>query len=446
MSPKNETSKESRSSYSAHDFEAGPLAVGDRVIIKEKYIGTARYVGPIEEKIVSDEIFIGIELDEEITKNSGVFGSRQYFDCEYGHGIMVPMSKVRKLKDFSKKETKSTEKTRTMRSKSISDIHRLKLRDENGKTLRKVSPGYDYIKRSKSSSNLSRAEIQIHKGTFEILEDYKNYQEKERDLYKNIYQSRHYNDIDQIYDTMGLEYPPNLRQDRPHPDWDQMRQSFLKIVSPRRHMSCATSIVDESFPNRASMASLDSGNFGTFPEYSAYDDRSFINSPNSSRRTSAVIKPRRSREVVTVRKYAFSADQLSDSSGVESYDDKISKPQKISECAEEPILKAMVALRKNICEDCLNCKKCAPAEYIPVDEVEKIKYLPMNTCPEVATKSKSRRRSKSKPRRKDSGIDSKTASSDHPVSIADDWKKKHGCSMEKGMKRGFNKLMYAINA
>ena len=28
-----------RSSYSAHDFEAGPLAVGDRVIIKEKYIG-----------------------------------------------------------------------------------------------------------------------------------------------------------------------------------------------------------------------------------------------------------------------------------------------------------------------------------------------------------------------------------------------------------------------
>ena len=71
---------------------------------------------------------------------------------------------------------------------------------------------------------------------------------------------------------------------------------FFRIVSPRRHMSCATSIVDESFPNRASMASLDSGNYGTFPEYSAYDDRSFINSPNSSRRTSAVIKPRRSRE------------------------------------------------------------------------------------------------------------------------------------------------------
>merc|ERR1719471_2046850 len=96
---------------------------------------------------------------------------------------------------------------------------------------------------------------------------------------------------------------------------------------------------------------------------------------------------------------------------------KFQSLKKNSVCAEEPILKAMVALRKNICKD------CAPAEYIPVDEVEKIKYLPMNTCPEVATKSKSRRRSKSRPRRKDSGIDSKTASSEHPVSIADDWKK-----------------------
>ena len=33
-----------RSSYSAHDFEAGPLAVGDRVIIKEKYIGKCNII------------------------------------------------------------------------------------------------------------------------------------------------------------------------------------------------------------------------------------------------------------------------------------------------------------------------------------------------------------------------------------------------------------------
>ena len=88
---------------------------------------------------------------------------------------------------------------------------------------------------------------------------------------------------------------------------------------------------------------------------------------------------------MTVRKYALS-DQLSDSSGVESYDDKISKPQKPSVTGEEPILQALVALRKNICDECANCKKCAPAEFIPVNDVEKIKFLPMNTCPDAATK------------------------------------------------------------
>lgn len=43
------------------------------------FLGTCRYIGPIEEKIISDEIFVGIELDDDLTKNSGVFGSRQVY-------------------------------------------------------------------------------------------------------------------------------------------------------------------------------------------------------------------------------------------------------------------------------------------------------------------------------------------------------------------------------
>ena len=39
--------------------------------------GICRYVGPIQEKYISPEIFIGVELDECLTNNSGVFGSRQ---------------------------------------------------------------------------------------------------------------------------------------------------------------------------------------------------------------------------------------------------------------------------------------------------------------------------------------------------------------------------------
>lgn len=140
-------------SYDPNDFEDGPLELGDRVILKEKYLGTCRYIGPIEEKIISDEIFVGIELDDDLTKNSGVFGSRQYFDCAYGYGLMVPLKKVRKVKDYTKKGTISKQ----TRSKSISDMNRLKVtRSEEGKAMqRKVSTGYDFIKRSKSSSQSS---------------------------------------------------------------------------------------------------------------------------------------------------------------------------------------------------------------------------------------------------------------------------------------------------
>ena len=68
---------------------------------------------------------------------------------------MVPLKKARKIKDYSKKAA-----SKTMRSKSISNINRMKIRDDEGKTLRKVSPGYDFIKRSKSSSPSSFEKIE----------------------------------------------------------------------------------------------------------------------------------------------------------------------------------------------------------------------------------------------------------------------------------------------
>lgn len=361
---------------------------------------------------------------------------------------MVPLKKARKIKDYSKKAA-----LKTMRSKSISNINRMKIRDEEGKTLRKVSPGYDFIKRSKSSSNLDKSkegEV-FSKGTFEILDDYKTYQEKERDAFHKYYSSRYacYNDIDQIYDTMGLE---NYTPDAPHPDWDMMRQSFLKIVKPRGSRSYSTSL-DESFPNRSSFASFDSGhgmgNGMVWPVDPAFDDKSFpYSSQLSSRRTSTVVKPRRKREVITVRKYKKS-EHLSDSSGIESYDEKPERKSGTRE--EEPILQAFVALRRNICDECANCKKCTPAEMIPIDEVDKIRkmeFLPVNTCPEVAVKSHKKKLKKSTSRRS-SGIGSQHPSEGEPTSqksdLKEQWRAKHGCHMEQGMTRGFNKLMYAIN-
>lgn len=438
-------------SYDPNDFEDGPLELGDPVILKEKYLGTCRYIGPIEEKIISDEIFVGIELDDDLTKNSGVFGSRQYFDCAYGYGLMVPLKKVRKVKDYTKKGTISKQ----TRSKSISDMNRLKVtRSEEGKAMqRKVSTGYDFIKRSKSSSNLAKCKL-MPKGTMEILEDYKSYQEKERGALKSLYNSgySHYNDIDHIYDSMALDYNS---ADSPHPDWDQMRQSFLKIVKPRnspsRYRSYSPSIED-TIPNRSSFGSFESANLA-WPTGTAYDDGSFLPSSNlSSRRTSTVMKSRRSRDVITVRKLGLSSDQSSDSSGVGSYDEKPNKKYAKDKKDHEPLLQAFVALRRNICDDCAQCDKCAPSQLIPIDDVDKIRnmeYLPINTCPDEAVKthkksvSKRERSSKTETRRH-SG--SKSDRRPSIPTLSQQWRAKHGCSMETGMTRGLNKLMYAINS
>lgn len=442
-------------SYDENDFEDGPIKLGDRVIIKEKYLGTCRFIGPIEEKVMSEELFVGIELDDNLTKNSGVFGSRQYFECDYGYGIMVQLKKVKKVKDYTKKESS---RTKNARSKSISDINRLKIRNDDGKTIRKVSPGYDFIKkdfkRSKSSSNLDKCKL-MPKGTLEILEDYKSFQERERDALKSMYSSGYgyYNDIDHIYDTMGLDYSA---QDCPYPEWDQMRQSFSKIVKPRnvapRYRSYSTTLED-TLPHRSSFGSFDSGTNLHWPTFgTTYDDGSFqqtVSNISSSRRTS-VTKPRKkTREVVTVRKYALASDRSSDSSGVGSYDEP---PKGADVMPDEPLLQAYVALRKNICDECAHCTKCAPPSIIPIDDVGqigKMEYLPVNTCPDAAVKTSKKNRAKERKNSKmESRRNSALKSDRRPTvqTLVQQWRAKHGCSMEAGMTRGLNRLMYAINS
>ena len=45
------------------------------------YSGTCRYVGPIKEKQVSKEHFVGVELDTQMTSFAGTFGSRKVSLC-----------------------------------------------------------------------------------------------------------------------------------------------------------------------------------------------------------------------------------------------------------------------------------------------------------------------------------------------------------------------------
>ena len=87
------------------------------------FLGTCRYIGPIQETYISPEIFIGVELDEKLTQNSGIFGSKKYFDCEFGYGLMVPVEKVRNLttkqtQNFTKSMSLNRAKASTMQNPS----------------------------------------------------------------------------------------------------------------------------------------------------------------------------------------------------------------------------------------------------------------------------------------------------------------------------------------
>jgi hypothetical protein len=150
-----------------------------------KISGTCRYIGPIQETYASEEIFVGVELDQKLTQNNGKFGSQVYFNCAMGHGLMVPMDKVRVLpaaaaaaprqaaadtrsmNSFASSTSSSLDDERARkieramsikRSKSVADLSRQVktinwMRSPDVK--RKVSTGFMSLSRSKSISNLA---------------------------------------------------------------------------------------------------------------------------------------------------------------------------------------------------------------------------------------------------------------------------------------------------
>ena len=122
---------------------------------------------------------MGVELDEKLTQNNGKFGSQIYFNCPMGHGLMVPMDKVRVFKparpvlppaadtrsiNSFESDSIENERSRKMdramsikRSKSVADLSRqVKTINwmQSPDVKRKVSTGFMSLSRSKSISNL----------------------------------------------------------------------------------------------------------------------------------------------------------------------------------------------------------------------------------------------------------------------------------------------------
>jgi len=286
-----------------------PIKPGDRVVVKNKYAGTCRYVGPIKEKRKSSESFVGVELDQKMTRFGGVFGSKKYFDCPTGHGIMVTFKNVQKLtrvpSDYVSDESLPeivelapfSKTTRTISRKTFNSGSRTSSHDSNDTHFDlksfvndkgwKVSNGYEKTKLKHKSSSLqhTRRGGRNGSGTMEILENFKSMQDEFRSLPAHlnedeVEQPENYFDPRKFYKFKPFYFhedlgpmrcnlgKKNVSIDCPNPEWDQMRQSFEMITKQKT----------------VSMQSADSAYDGGDPMMSKYYTSS---SSASSRRSSS---------------------------------------------------------------------------------------------------------------------------------------------------------------
>lgn len=189
------------------------IRIGDRVIIKGKYIGTCRYVGPIEEEDFSlPEIWFGVQLDEKLTNNSGIFGSREYFNCPFGFGVMVTINKIRKIKSCNVSFKNGPTTTSLRPSKSMSNLNSM---------MRKVSIGANSQGDSSPKRGRSRRKWDLDNAhPMHTLNQIKDIQ-RNRPFDQNSFGS----------DPFGLPLQGFNSATQGYPNNDLLRRSFERIVS-----------------------------------------------------------------------------------------------------------------------------------------------------------------------------------------------------------------------
>lgn len=110
---------ESTSSLAA----AGPLEVGDRVIVASTMAGTKtgtlRYLGPTE---FAQGEWAGIELDAAIGRNDGSVNGKRYFQCDANFGLFAPLHKVTKSPKMKMMKPSAITPRLRRESSNLSDI------------------------------------------------------------------------------------------------------------------------------------------------------------------------------------------------------------------------------------------------------------------------------------------------------------------------------------
>ena len=122
---------ESTSSLAA----AGPLEVGDRVIVASTMAGTKtgtlRYLGPTE--FAAGE-WAGIELDAAIGRNDGSVNGKRYFQCEANFGLFAPLHKISKSPKMKMMKPSAITPRLRRESSNLSDLSTTSSVQHSGKT------------------------------------------------------------------------------------------------------------------------------------------------------------------------------------------------------------------------------------------------------------------------------------------------------------------------
>jgi len=108
---------------STSSLAAGPLEVGDRVIVASSMAGTKtgtlRYLGPTD---FAKGEWAGVELDAAIGKNDGSVDGKRYFQCEANFGLFAPIHKVTKSPKMKMMKPSAITPKLRRESSNLSDV------------------------------------------------------------------------------------------------------------------------------------------------------------------------------------------------------------------------------------------------------------------------------------------------------------------------------------
>ncbi|XP_030831052.1 CAP-Gly domain-containing linker protein 1 isoform X2 [Strongylocentrotus purpuratus] len=78
------------------------IKLGDRVTARGTHTGIVKYIGPLEDKVISPPTYVGIQLDEPVGLHCGIVNGKRYFETPKGRGLMVKYEEVSKRKPAEK--------------------------------------------------------------------------------------------------------------------------------------------------------------------------------------------------------------------------------------------------------------------------------------------------------------------------------------------------------